>query len=83
MCICLSKSQLRSLEDPTSHSLSLTLSRFRQGHVPGSLNLPHHHTFQPDGSLSPSSSASLLTSLRGKSVLVVVANKGETGPVVC
>ena len=56
--------------------------RFRLGHVPGSLNLPHQHGFQPDGSLTPSPSSSSLTSARGRSVVVVVANKGESGPVV-
>lgn len=61
---------------------SLTLSvRFRLGHVPGSLNLPKQHAFQPDGSLTPSSS-SALSSVRSSSVVIVVANKGETGPVV-
>ena len=61
---------------------SLVAVRFRFGHVPGSLNLPHQHTFQPDGSLSPSSSSASLSSVKASSVVVVVANKGESGPVV-
>ena len=38
--------------------------------------------FQPDGSLTPTTASSSLYSLRGKAVVVVVANKGESGPVV-
>ena len=60
------------------------MDRFRFGHVPGSLNLPHTHAFQPDGSLTPSQASSVLaSSIRASRVVVIVANKGESGPVVC
>lgn len=63
-------------------SLTLYADRFRLGHVPGSLNLPKQHAFQPDGSLTPSPSSSNLSSVRSSRVVIVVANKGESGPVV-
>lgn len=63
-------------------SLTLYADRFRLGHVPGSLNLPKQHAFQPDGSLTPSASSSNLSSVRSSRVVIVVANKGESGPVV-
>lgn len=63
-------------------SLTLYADRFRLGHVPGSLNLPKQHAFQPDGSLTPSTSSSNLSSVRSSRVVIVVANKGESGPVV-
>ena len=60
----------------------LDYCRFRLGHVPHSLSLPHMQVFQPDGSLAPSPTSSALTSHRGR-IMIVVANKGESGPVVC
>ncbi|CAI8006071.1 TBC domain-containing protein kinase-like protein, partial [Geodia barretti] len=53
---------------------------FRAGHVPGSLSLPHQLAFQPDGSLTPSLPSSSLSSVRTSRVIIVVANKGKSGP---
>ena len=64
----------------SSSPSTLTRSRFHQGHVPGSLSLPHHQAFQPDGSLTPSPAVTQLMRHRGRPVAVVA--KGDTGQVV-
>ena len=57
------------------------VARYRLGHTLHSVNLPHVSALQPDGSLTPSPAASTLAAHRGR-VLIVLANKGEAGPIV-
>ena len=63
------------------HSLTVLCLRYRMGHVPRSLNLPHTEAFSSDGSLNPSSAATALNQQKGK-LVIVVAGKGDPGATV-
>ena len=61
----------------------LTLCRYRTGHVPHSINLPHTDAFSSNGSLVDNPVVTSLMEQHYGKIIIVVANTNDPGPTVC